>query len=402
MKVALLHSAFIESGGAERVIFNQARYLRSYGHQIDCFGSIIDYKKCYPNNFDDIVLRPYIINMPLPKLRYSLTLSASLLFSPYIDRKIRDYDITLCHHHPGPWIGYRAHKKYGKPFICYVHHPPLFLYPEYIPKDVEWGAEFDRKAIFYISNLHIPHSLLLTMDSISISEADAVVANSKKVAKQIKRIYGRNATVCYPSVDINCFKPLPTTSTDYIHSKFNLNHPFTLSVGRHVPIKRLDWLLQIASMVRKEVSATFVIAGPINTYTFTLMKLAKKLGIERDVKFIGEICDNDLLALYNESDALVFTSSHEPFGMVPLEAMACGTPVVAWNSGGPSETVIDGITGYKVKPYNLNDLTQKTINLLSNEELKRKMSQNAVSHVQQHFTWEKHTEILERVLRMAG
>jgi len=276
------------------------------------------------------------------------------------------------------------------------------LYPEYMPTGVEWGAEFDRKCIFSIANRRVPHSLLSSIDHISISEADAVIANSKNIANQIKRIYRRNAIVCYPGVDVNYFKPLPKKATDYILSKFNLNHPFVLNIGRHVPRKRVDWLLQIASMVRKEVQTTFIIAGETNTYTFTLMKLAKKLGIERDIRFLGEIYSNDLPALYNESNALAFTSPNEDFGLAPIEAMACGTPVAAWDDGGPSETVRDGITGYKVKPYDLEGFAKTTINLLSDEDLRWKMSQNAVSHVRQHFTWKRHAEILERVLRVAG
>jgi len=397
MKIALLHSAFIEGGGAERLILNQVKCLRSRGHSVSCFGSIIDNNECYFAN-KDADFRPYIINLPLPKLRYSLSIPLSIILSPLINRKIKDYDVTLCHHHPGPWIGYLTHKKYGKPFICYVHHPPRFLYPECMPKDVEWGADYDRKTIFKFANRRITRSFLLNIDHTAINEADILLTNSKTVARQIKRIYGRNATVCYPGVDTDYFKPLPDFLTNDISKRLNLGNPIILSVGRHEPSKRLDWLIHIASIIRKEVDATFAIAGKTNNYTYSLIKLAKKLGVEQSIKFLGGVYDKDLIALYNKSRLLAFIPPNEDFGLVPLESMACGTPVVAWDNWGPSETILNGINGYKIKPYDLDDFADKVVKVLSDDELRFKMGRNAVSYVRRHFTWEKHIAIVEKAL----
>ena len=85
--------------------------------------------------------------------------------------------------------------------------------------------------------------------------------------------------------------------------------------------------------------------------------------------------------------------------MGPLEAMACGTPVVAWDDGGgPSEAIIDGKTGYLAKPYDVHDFAEKVLKVLSDEELRETMGREAILHVRGSFPWKRHVELIQRTI----
>ena len=141
------------------------------------------------------------------------------------------------------------------------------------------------------------------------------------------------------------------------------------------------------------------IAGRRTSHTLDLMKLSKKLGIEDKISFIGEVHGKDLTLLYSEAAVYAFPPPQEDFGLGPIEAMACMTPVVAWDYAGPKETIVNGVTGYKAKPYDLTDFAEKILKILENPDLRAKLGKSAIAHVLKKFTWEKHTDTLIRILR---
>ena len=148
-------------------------------------------------------------------------------------------------------------------------------------------------------------------------------------------------------------------------------------------------------------SAMLAIVGEISDenrrYVENLKYLTKRMGLLRNVKFLGYKSLKELIKLYNAADVYVYQAPREDFGLGPVEAMACGTPVVAWNdNAGPSETVIDGKTGFKALPYNIYDFAEKVKRLISigKECLRDKL----VSFVCKNFSAENHLKMLIHVL----
>jgi len=107
--------------------------------------------------------------------------------------------------------------------------------------------------------------------------------------------------------------------------------------------------------------------------------------------------DKELAKLYSSAKVVVCLANNEPFGLIPLEAMACGVPVIAVNEGGYKESIIDGKTGYLV-PRDPKALAQKLEFLLANEKIRTKMGKNARLHIEKNWTWDKSINDLEKIL----
>jgi glycosyltransferase involved in cell wall biosynthesis len=174
---------------------------------------------------------------------------------------------------------------------------------------------------------------LARWDAATAGRVDRFVANSRHVAGRIRRYYNREATVVYPPVDTTFFQPDGSAPGDYC-----------LVVSALVPYKRID--LAIAACER--VGAPLKIAG-VGSDRARLERLAR--GTSRTagstVEFLGRVTDAAVRDLYRGARAVLMTGE-EDFGIVPVEAQACGRPVVALARGGALETVEDGVTGVLV------------------------------------------------------
>ena len=128
------------------------------------------------------------------------------------------------------------------------------------------------------------------------------------------------------------------------------------------------------------------------------MKQSQKLGLADTVIFTGKV-NRDLLISYYAQGAqcVVFPGMDEPFGIVPIEAQAAWTPVIAARSGGPMESVIDGETGFLVEPNSANKLAEKLLYLDKNKKVVESMGISGRKNVEATFSWDRATEQILRV-----
>ena len=205
----------------------------------------------------------------------------------------------------------------GTTHICYIHTPMRYVYEMY---DQYFGPQhmgrLQRWLIPFFANY------LRTWDATSCNRVDHFVANSEYVRRRVARHYRRDATVIWPPVDTRRFA-LSQQPGDYY-----------LCVGALVPYKRVE--LAVAAAVKLGRRLLVVGTGPERP---RLEKLAGP-----NVEFLGYADDQRLGELYAGCRALLFPAE-EDFGIVPLEAQACGKPVIAFGRGGALETVVDGVTG---------------------------------------------------------
>lgn len=396
LKVAILYSHLKELGGAERVILKQVELFHQKGYDAECYFAYVDKNlrkesknpHCYTKSF----FTPLIPNSPA--IRIILSVPLALLTVQTFSRE----DVLICHGYgPAPWIGY-LNKKFGnKKYVSYIHSPPRFLYLNNEERAL-WRFNDVRETIFKLSKVAGP--ILREMDYCSVVNSDVVLANSYFTAKRIRAIYGISAKICYPPVDIENFRILEREIVDEYKE---LGWPLILSTGRIVAVKRWEWLLKIMSHIVKEFpSATLAITGEISKenskYIRKLLKLAKKLKINKNVKFLGFVPQKELVKIYNAADVYVYSVPKEDFGLGPVEAMACGTPAVVWNDGGgPCETVIDGETGFRARPYDMEDFAQKTLKAVDLNE--NGISIKTRSFVEQNFSCKRHFEVLEENIK---
>ena len=374
--------------------------LRQRDIKADCYAVVIDEERCYPELINQVRPKPIlpwrkkpILGSTGKPLFRSISHLAAVAFYRFNPARLAEYDLLQAHYQPSPWLCYFAHRRYGIPYTYYAQGVFRELYPR--PFDAITVPE--RRAMrFVLKNFRN----LTNLDYEAVTNASLLIANSRHVAGQMAHIYGVNKVeVLYPGVDVGLFRPIASTEASIVASKYGIPLPFIIMTSQHVGYKRIDWLIEIMQQILKEVPLlSVVIVGRHNSYcTPGLMGLAEKLGIMNRVIFLDGVEDRELPALYSLADAYVFTPPDEDFGMAPVEAMCCGTPVVAWNAAGPRETVVDGKYGFLAKAYDFQDFASKVVRLATDKELNRKLSVNALE-VRKKFSLEAHALSLIRMI----
>ncbi|WP_345955331.1 glycosyltransferase family 1 protein [Mucilaginibacter sp. PAMB04168] len=180
------------------------------------------------------------------------------------------------------------------------------------------------------------------------------------------------------------------------------NKHIILQLGRMVPRKGVDNVIRSLSYLKDPQSVQLLIVGgeseipnPAESPELgRLQKIAAEHGVEMCIKFTGRKSREQLKFYYAAADIFISTPWYEPFGITPLEAMACGTPVIGSNVGGIKYTVVDGETGALVPPEDPSALAGKIEELVSDAKQLQVLGQNALKRVNNYFTWSHVTDKL--------
>jgi len=172
-----------------------------------------------------------------------------------------------------------------------------------------------------------------------------------------------------------------------LENVYNLKDPFLLYLGGFSERKNVTSIITAFSRVYKDLSKKYnlVIIGDYKDSSQRLVKLVHELNIESHVIFTGFVPEEHLPLFYNCCDTFIYPSFYEGFGLPPLEAMNCGTPVIASNLTSIPEVVGDG--GILINPYDIDEISLAIGNLLSNEKLKTELSSKALLRAKE-FSWE--------------
>jgi len=203
--------------------------------------------------------------------------------------------------------------------ICYCHTPMRYAWDLYYSYITEAGLTKGLKGALAKTTLHY----LRMWDVSTANRPDYFIANSNHIARRIKKTYNRGAEVIFPPVDVEKF-PLS-------NSKEN----FYLTASRMVPYKRIDLIVEAFTQM-SDKKLVVIGHGP------EMEKIKQKAGA--NIEILGYQPDEKLVEYMQKAKAFVF-AAEEDFGIIVIEAMAAGTPVIAWQRGGTGETVIDKQTG---------------------------------------------------------
>lgn len=168
---------------------------------------------------------------------------------------------------------------------------------------------------------------------------------------------------------------------------YNIDFPFILYVGRIEARKNIITILKALYKIKKlGLNYKLVNVGPMGWKHEMVLQEVHKLNLQEDVIFPGYVPEDDLIKFYNAADLFVYPSLYEGFGLPPLEAMACGTPVITSNTSSLPEVV--GDAGIMVDPMDINSLTEFMYNVLTDKNLQNKMIKKGLKRSKM-FTWEK-------------
>lgn len=401
LKIAIFHN--VPEGGGKRALINHILYFKSKGHTVDVFTiKHYDFSKCDI----DMPLKPIADNyyeFPMENTFFSkfidslstisnkcfktnLSKGLSLFFSikpldkteKIIAEEInkKDYDIVHCDH--DVYGGTPPFLKYiEKPTAYYCHEP---VRDDKIINDLNNKISTDNYIVKKIKR-HVKNKTL-KFDREYAEYSTNILANSFFSHEAILKTFGKNSQVSYLGVNTDMFHPLNKERKNYV-----------LSVGVIHPHKGFDFIIKSIAHIEKSIRPKLIIV----TYNIqdNLLEYIKQLAKSKDVELeiLASVSDEKLVELYNEAKLFVFGSFLEPFGLVSLEAMACGTPVVAVAEGGQREIIKDGETGFLVQrdEYSFSDAINK---ILTNEELWKEMSENCKKSIMDFWTLDHEGERL--------
>ena len=358
-KIVIMYDFFSEHGGIERIMFFQAKALKKAGYDVSFAFAYVD-EKLKRERLKGFKVIEYA---KLSIKNETLQISSSILRGDIVEN-FKDFDLIICHSFPASYLALRIKKRFKIPYILHLHHPPQFLYNA----DLNWAKNsLKRKFSFIIGK--VLRKNLRKFDFYCVKNADSYFAECETVKGIIKEVYSIESTVLYPTVD-EVFKIKEVQLNEI--QKFGIKKDYILGSGRIIKQKRFDYLIKAFSKLKNK-NLQLVLAGKYEgKFKEQLENVAKYHKV--NILFLGPLELPDLINVYNLAKVTVLTCPKEWFGIVPIEAMACGCPVISWKDNfGPQETIIENKNGFLAEPYNINDLSIKIKKALDKKWIKKEI-----------------------------
>ena len=380
----------LEGAGTGIYVDSLAKSLVKEGHQVKvlCSGHCLPTKP-YPveavlfsngenKNFDLDFDIPVFASHPLSKGKKFGELSVAerqayfQAFHGKIESGLSAFSPDIVHVHHG-WIIASILAEFEVPYVVTLHGTEYYAFKDY--KDYQEDV---------LRGLH---------------GAEIVMALTEDEKSRATDTYGldpERITVVTSGTDINMFKPLELDKESLLksYSIEAVDGPVVFFGGRLTDQKGVDTLLRAASIYSKTDGRPITLIAGDGNIRDDLEQLAKELKLD-SVYFLGAQNHEQMVKLFNLADVAAMPSIFEAFGLVALEALACGTPVIAGNVGGFARNVNNEI-GYLVKPGDYNTLAEK-ITAFIRDGFKEKVRDKAAAYIRQNFNWDKTVENIEKL-----
>ncbi|WP_169779525.1 glycosyltransferase family 4 protein [Campylobacter curvus] len=372
MKKALIHDWFSVYAGAEKCVESFTNIWDDFEifSLIDFLderdrGAVLKGKRAHTS---------FIQNLPFAKSKYRNYLP---LFPFAIERfDLSEFDLVLSSSHA---VAKGVLTNANQLHISYVHTPIRYAWDLYHQYLKESGLERGLKGLLAKYFLH----KIRIWDASCANRVDHYIANSRYVARRIKKIYGKDSAVIYPPVDT---------------AKFELKErkdDFYLTASRMVPYKKIDLVVDAFSKSGKRL--VVIGDGP------DMAKVKSKA--TKNIEILGYQNDDVMRETMQRAKAFVF-AAEEDFGITPVEAQACGTPVICLGKGGAKETIVDMVTGVHFNEQNLPNLLdavdkfEKNIEIFEPSKIRLhalKFSKERFEREIKEFVEEKYKNFKERL-----
>lgn len=262
--------------------------------------------------------------------------------------------------------------------LLIIHDLSFELYPE-----------------FFTAKRRLWHTLINPKEI--AKKSDKIIAISQNTKNDVMKIYGVAADkikVIYNGINELYFKPVEENRKSEVKNKYSLPENYIFYLGNLEPRKNIESLLLAFEKIQDE-SIELVIAGSQAWKYEKIYKIWQNSPVKDRIKFLGYVDEADKPVLYTLAKIFVYPSIYEGFGLPPLEAMACGTPVISSFTSSLVESVSDA--GLLIDPNNYNELAQTIDKLLQDENLLTQFREKGLVHAQK-FNWENASqEILKTI-----
>lgn len=406
MKIAIVHPSLALKGGAENVVVWFSQELARRSHSVEIFTLRFD-EKLWPGIDRDSVR----VNLMPQRLTRGLIKSKVLdnrFYGAFLNRELKRFDLVNPHNFPSHiWVwNAKSRAKDFPPCVWFCHEPLRPLYPSQSerhtmqyrqPEGVEvcineHVLEMQKK----LSGRVVGRKLLRDRrwDRDAVRNMELVLCNSVYTTGLVAEIYGVRAKTCLPGV--------PETPDGKEQAQATLRRRIDfLVIGSVDPRKNISNVMEALRILiddRGIRDVNLVITGKDVRDSPSLGRY-RGGSAWRVTEFVGMVSETELSELYDSCMGVVYIPLDEPFGLVPIEAMMHGKPVIASNHGGPSETVIHEETGFLVDPLNPSEIARAMGLILSNPEMAKEMGRQGRKHVLEKFTLSKFCDRFESLVR---
>ena len=397
MKIAIYHN--LPSGGGKRALYEMTRRLAPR-HTVDVYTlSTADHEFC---DLRPLAHRHHVTpfaplklaRRPFGRLNQGLR-TLDLFRVRQVQRDVArridagGYDVVFAHNcrfAQSPAVL----EFLATPGVYYCAEPPRLMYEPKIPRPYNTFSRAQQIGNWFDPLPGLYRAALTRFDRRALRAADRVLTNSAYSREALYRIYGVFARVGYLGVDTGRFTPLNLPREDFV-----------LSVGMLNPPKGFDFIIRSLALIdaARRPALTLVGNAADQRERAYLENLARESHVELRIK--TQISDDELVRLYNTARLVVYAPIMEPFGFVPLEAMACGTAVVGVREAGVRESVIDGETG-RLVDRDPAQLAAAIGALLDRPAEADRLGGRGRQRVETQWTWEAAVEQIEAHLRQTA
>lgn len=387
-----------DTGGMNVYVRDLTRELGRRGIGVDVFTRSQD--EHVPHVLHDLGFGNRIVHIPagpeypLPKPELMTHITSFIEgIQAFVDSKNLHYDLLHAHYWLSGQAGLTLRSMWGIPLIQMFH--TLALMKNRVAQD-----EIDREP-----------SERIQVETRLLKEADRVIAATQAEVAQIQWLYqvsSERVVVIPPGVDTGHFYPIARDEArEYIG--IPLEKRMVLFVGRIESLKGIDTLLHAMAGLKNQglfaqnTGCLAIIGGEadvspekLSAEMARLTRMSEELGLEDIVGFLGQRDQDKLPYYYSAAEVVVVPSHYESFGLVALEAMACGSPVVASETGGLAFLIKDGETGFHVPAGDVEALKSRLETILTDEVLRRRLGQQAAAYAQS-YDW---AHISDKILEL--
>jgi glycosyltransferase involved in cell wall biosynthesis len=371
-----------DCGGQNVYVDQVSRGLARLGYAVDVFTRADDPAELAPRDWCGgvrIIPVPAGPLAPIPKDAIWRHIEEFLASTERLATQYGPYDLIHGNFWMSGWVGAQLRGTWKVPFVQIFHALGAIKRLHQGGADTSPGDRYE-------------------VERAVLGVADRVIAQCPSEVDELVSLYGADEArlrIVPSGVDLERFRPVEKESARR-ELGLSADDQIAVYVGRLLPRKDVANVIEAFGLLDGSVPrARLVVVGgetegpdlDREPEMQRLITVAEACGVRDRVTFVGRRASNQLRWYYSAADVFVTTPWYEPYGLTPLEAMACGTPVIAAAVGGIAFTVADGETGFLVPPRSPEQLVAPLRSVLNNRDLRERLARNALRRVEEQFTW---------------
>jgi len=393
-----------DTGGQIVFVIELSKALAKFGYKVDILSRQFEGFEQIEQLTEDV----RIVRIPcggrdfIPK-EYLVDYLPELIdgFIEYYQENGLKYDFMDSHYWDAGYVGIKLASIFNIPHIFTPHSLGMWKEMRMRQSSAEEGVEINEADFGKKYNFKHRNEAEKTIME-SVNRVVATTPEQKKIMSENYGISAEKIAIITPGFFPEKYHRIDKSSLSEVIKKYKLPARFVFAVGRITPYKGYDLLIRAFKYVAQDIPEVKLVLA-IGSHEPSevekrkeLAQLAESLGLANDTMFFGHV--GELEAFYNAAEVLVMPSTYEPFGMVAIEGMACGTPAVVTDRGGLKDFLVDGEDALIVDPLDTQALAGAMLKLLKDKRQYEQISRKGYEKAYSTFTWERIAESTLKII----